>query len=274
MKKFITAVQNAINEYGIENISMVSYNRHGFCEDDDYDFTYYNNVTGEFFDDIWTIRFSCPNLSCYMCQTLKEADQMGYIDRKKLFKIYKNTMLYNYYNFNITMYDDLFEQIASFGLRVEVKGSNKWNGIGFLVDQFTITYNRYTIIHYAKIYDPITNRIETVNAKYVNFLDFNNIVEKFKSDMIAIIEATTVDNLQINNTILPFNSKKLFTNQISININCNIKSFFDYLKENRNILHLDNAVDVLNKDIKYINNNINKTSKEDIMKYMFNKQYI
>ena len=54
MVEILTAVQKAIQEYGIENISMVGYNYHGRYEDDDCEFTYYNNVTGNFFYDEWT----------------------------------------------------------------------------------------------------------------------------------------------------------------------------------------------------------------------------
>ena len=68
---------------------------------------------------------------------------------------------------------------------------------GYLVGTFITSYqwgvkmwhsnNDYgtSTTRHAKIYDPTTNRIETVTADYVKFLDLDNIIEQYKKDMIA-----------------------------------------------------------------------------------------
>ena len=141
MAEILTAVQKAINEYGIENISMVGYNYHGRYEDDDCEFTYYNNVTGNFFYDEWTTRFACPSYSCYECQTLEEADKKGFVDHEKLFSFKKYSMIKQFEKFKFdNIWGETFDKIAPLGLRVEVKRGRKWKGIGYLVGTFTTSY--------------------------------------------------------------------------------------------------------------------------------------
>ena len=113
MAEILTAVQQAIKEFGVENISMVSYNYHGRYEDDDCDFTYYNNVTGEFFNDEWTTRFACPGYGCYECQTLEEADKNGYINHEKLFNLKKTQLINIFKHFNVDhIWRENFEKIS------------------------------------------------------------------------------------------------------------------------------------------------------------------
>ena len=305
MIEILTAVQKAINEFGIENISMVGYNYHGRYEDDDCEFTYYNNVTGTFFYDTWTTRYACPSYSCFECQTLAEADKKGYIDREKLFNLNKYSMLEDFRKFKTpNIFGEFFDKIAPFGLRVEVTGGRKWKGVGYLVGTFTTSYqwgvkqwhsnNDYgtSTVRHAKIYDPITNRIETVTANQIKFLDIDKIVDQYKADMIAIIEATTIENFEIGNSNTTWSPYSGDTNRTKMTIHCNTKSFFDYLKEKGNKLNLDNAYDVLEEEkkakqeafkaskmpgiIEWVKNNTDKTTEEEILKlaeHIFNKRY-
>lgn len=305
MTEILTAVQKAIQKYGIENISMVGYNYHGRYEDDDCYFTYYNNVTGNFFYDEWTTRFACPAYGCYECQTLEEADKKGYVDHEKLFSFKKFEMIKQLEKFKFNnVWGDTFVKIAPFGLRVEVNRGRKWKGIGYLVGTFTTSYqwgvkmwrsnNDYgtSTTRHAKIYDPTTNRIETVTAEYVKFLDLDNIIEQYKKDMIAIVEATTINDFTIGKNGTSYSPYSGDSNDTKMTINCKTVSFMKYLESKGNKLNLNNAYDVIEEEkkakfeafkatkmpgiIEWVKNNTDKTTEEEIMKlaeHIFNKRY-
>ena len=305
MVEILTAVQKAIQEYGIENISMVGYNYHGRYEDDDCEFTYYNNVTGNFFYDEWTTRFACPSYSCYECQTLEEADKNGLVDHEKLFSFKKYSMIKQFEKFKFdNIWGETFDKIAPLGLHVEVKRGRKWKGIGYLVGTFTTSYqwgvkmwcsnNDYgtSTTRHAKIYDPTTNRIETVTADYVKFLDLDNIIEQYKKDMIAIVEATTIEDFSIGKngtTYSPYSGDSNLTPMI---IKCNTISFMEYLKSKGNNLNLETAYDVVEEAkkakllafkeskmpgiIEWVQKNTDKETDEAILalaEHIFNKKY-
>ena len=305
MAEILTAVQKAINEYGIENISMVGYNYHGRYEDDDCEFTYYNNVTGNFFYDEWTTRFACPSYGCYECQTLEEADKKGLVDHEKLFSFKKYSMIKQFEKFKFdNIWGETFNKIAPLGLRVEVKRGRKWKGIGYLVGTFITSYqwgvkmwcsnNDYgtSTTRHAKIYDPTTNRIETVTADYVKLMDLDNIIEQYKKDMIAIVEATTIEDFSIGKngtTYSPYSGDSNLTPMI---IKCDTISFMEYLKSKGNNLNLENAYDVVEEEkkakllafkeskmpgiIEWVKNNTDKETDEDILalaEHIFNKKY-
>ena len=305
MTEILTAVQRAIKEFGVENISMVGYNYHGRYEDDDCYFTYYNNVTGEFFKDQWTTRFCCPAYGCYECQTLEEADKKGYVEHEKLFNLKKIQLINDIKNFRFEcIWGEKFAKISPFGLRVEVNHGRKWKGIGFLVGTFTKSYqwgvklwksnNDYgtSTTRYAKIYDPLTNRIESVNADYVKFLDLDNIIEQYKNDMVAIAEATTVDDFTIGKNGTSYSPYSGDSNDTKMTIDCKVVSFMDYLKENGNKINIKDAYDVVEEEkkakfeafkkskmpgiIEWVKNNTDKETEEDIIKlaeHIFNKKY-
>ncbi len=305
MVEILTAVQQAIKEYGINNISMVGYDYHGRYEDDDCNFEYYNNATGNFFYDTWTTRFCCPAYGCYECQTLEEADKKGYVDHEKLFNLKKIQLINSFKNFRFEcILGEKFEKISPFGLRVEVKRGRKWKGIGFLVGTFTTRYqwgvklwksnNGYGVstTRYAKIYDPLTNRIESVNADYVKFLDLDNIIEQYKNDMIAIVEATTVDDFTIGKNDTSYSPYSGDSNDTPMTIKCDTVSFIEYLKSKGNKFNLDTAYDVVEEEkkakfqafkntkmsgiIEWVKNNTDKETEEDILalaEHIFNKRY-
>ena len=305
MAEILTAVERAIAEFGIDNISMVGYSYHGRYEDDDCYFTYYNNVTGEFFKDEWTTRFACPHYGRYECQTLDEADKKGLVDHEKLFIFEKSVMLNTYEKFTFeNIWGDTFAKIAPLGLRVEVKRGRKWKGIGYLIDSFTTSYqwavkkwrsdNDYGVstTRHAKIYDPTTNRIETVNASYVEFLDLDSIVEQYKKEMIAIVEATTVDDFSIGKNGTSYSPYSGDSNRTPMTIKCDTVSFMEYLKSKGNSFNLVNVYDVVEEEkkakllafketkmpgiIEWVKNNTDKETEEDIMElaeHIFNKNY-
>ena len=305
MVEILTAVQKAIQEYGIENISMVGYNYHGRYEDDDCEFTYYNNITGNFFYDEWTTRFACPSYSCYECQTLEEADKNGLVDHEKLFSFKKYSMIKQFEKFKFdNIWGETFYKIAPLGLRVEVKRGRKWKGIGYLVGTFTTSYqwgvkmwhsnNDYgtSTTRHAKIYDPTTNRIETVTADYVKFLDLDNIIEQYKKDMIDIVEATTVEDFSIGKNGTTYSPYSGDSNLTPMSIKCNTISFMEYLKLKGNNINIENAYDAVEEEkkakllafketkmpgiIEWVKNNTDKETDEDILalaEHIFNKKY-
>ncbi|MCH5167376.1 MAG: hypothetical protein J1F35_05725 [Erysipelotrichales bacterium] len=77
----LTNAQIHTKIYGEDSCFLVSkcYKSHAY---DDYcDFTYYSNVTGEYFTDNWSTAYGCPNYDKYITsKSFSEAVELGLID--------------------------------------------------------------------------------------------------------------------------------------------------------------------------------------------------
>ena len=300
-----TACIEAIAQYGADNIYLVSSSYHGRYEDDDASFTYYNNVTGEFFHDEWSTRFAAPAYGSYECLKLEEAWNNGLVDKEKLYKITLERAINSMKNFKYDPWYTNFEMTCRWGLRVKVSRGRKWKGTGYLVGTFTKSYqwgvklwrsnNDYgtSTTRYAKIYDPTTNRIESVNASYVEFLDLDNFVEEYKNTYITSLNNTTVDNLCVgrgNSSYSPCSGDHFGT---PMYINIEFDKFEAWMDKNHtNNFDLSVAYDVVEEEAKkkfeefkaskmpgiidWVRNNTDKETEEDIMalaEHIFNKKY-
>lgn len=202
-----TACIEAIAKYGAENIYLVSNSYHGRYEDDDASFTYYNNVTGEFFNDEWSTRFAAPAYGSYECLKFEEAWDNNLVDKERLYKIILERDINFKKNFTYDPWYNHIETVCTWCLRVKVSRGRKWKGTGYLVSTFTKKFqwgvklwrsdNDYgtSTTRYAKIYDPSTNRIETVNANYIEFLDLNKFIEEYRDLYIEALNNSTVNDL-------------------------------------------------------------------------------
>lgn len=302
-----TAVMRAIAEFGAENIFMVSSAYHGKYEDDYASFTYYNNKTGEYFHDEWTTAFACPSYNSYECTTLKEAFDNGLVNLDILFKWKIATEMSLINRFNVDPFR-FFDDMIKFGMRVEVKRGRKWKGIGFLVGQFSTCYtwdtprwtSRYygdngygrTITNYAKIFDPTTNTIYSINRSYCNFLDLDKFVEEYKEYVINELNSMTPENLEVGarSGYSPYSGDSFGT---PITFNKPIKSFMEFMTE-KHTNHIDTttAIDVVEEAAKkkyndfrekklpgiitWVRNNTDKTDEGEILElaeHIFKKHY-
>lgn len=66
--------------FGKDSCFLVGSNYRSMYHDDYASFTYYSNVTGEYFEDEWATAFACPNYSCYECKRFEDAKKEGLIN--------------------------------------------------------------------------------------------------------------------------------------------------------------------------------------------------
>ena len=300
-----TACMRAIAEYGAENIFLVANHYHGRYEDDDANFYYYNNKTGEFFHDEWSTRFAAPGYSNYECTTFVEAWENDAIDKEVLFKVLLAQDINKVNNFKFDPYDN-FVETCQFGLRVEVKRGRKWKGTGYLVGTFTKSYqwdvprwrsnNDYgtSTTRYAKIYDPATNRIESVNCSYIEFLDLPKFIEEYKNIYLKSLNEKTKDDICVGGPRTSFGCGTGDHYTTPMYIQClDMESFSDWMKKNhQNRFDLSVAYDVVEEEakkkaeefkaskmpdiIKWVKENTDKQTEEEIntlAEHIFNKRY-
>ena len=94
------------------------------------------------------------------------------------------------------------EAIANLGLaKVRVDKGRKWKGEGWLVGCFESSFStgyRNIYTKQAKIYDPATNRIETLPLHNVTIVDTSNILEAYKNEIVKRINNTSISELSIS----------------------------------------------------------------------------
>lgn len=130
-------------EIGLENVFYVGENYRGLYHDDYCTFTFYNNLTGEFFYDEWTTAFACPSCDSYYegIYTIKEGLELGLIDMEKVFALNKKrfeTMIEN--NAKKIFSSDSIDDNC-FYPRIRISRGRKWRGEGYLIDMETNVYH-------------------------------------------------------------------------------------------------------------------------------------
>lgn len=212
MNDMKTAVENMVAQFGSNNIFLIKEDYHGLYEDDDCEFEYYNNVTGEAFGDGWTTRCACPSYNRYMATHIRTALREGLVDVAKFMDFVRNRFYITGENLKLNV-----EDVAYYGLRVEVSKGRKWKGTGYLIGLEESSYQYYTpqfaarpgygesTTVTAKIYDPLTGKIERATAKYVKFLDEEKIISAYVEKYNSLVDDLTVDQLKFEkcNGILP-----------------------------------------------------------------------
>lgn len=290
-----TVVQDAIAKYGVNNIFMVSEDYHGLYEDDHCNFVYFNNVTGEIFTDRWSTAYACPAFQLFECMKIEEAFNAGLVNMELLFKGEQNRLIAKYTNANFGYYS--IEDLSHFGFKVEVKTGRKWKGVGYLIDSYTKSYqwgvkqwksdNDYGMSYttYCKIYDPATNRIEVATSQNVNILNYDEVVQQYKEDMINAVKNTTVDDLVVSPRIELKSSKLLsfpewmIKNKRTIDTNSAFDVAADEMQKKidaRNQKHNEFKAKKMPQLIEWVRNNTDKQTEEDILKlaeHIFNKKY-
>lgn len=188
-------IYDVISELGAENVFFFSKNYHGRYEDDDCEFYYWDNVNGKVISDSWTTRFYCPNFNLYTANviTFEEAIKEGLVNMDLLYKAaierVQNTIKYK-----VGTIKEINPQHHPL---VKVSGGRKWKGTGFLVSVETNTYSygpsygkgyNQTSTTTARILSVEDFQIHYVNYKYVQFVDFDNIIKEFEDHANKVLE--------------------------------------------------------------------------------------
>lgn len=278
-----THVDRMIAEFGAENIFMIGESYASHYHDDYCTFTYYNNLTGEIFHDEWATAYAAPAYDAFKCTTLYEAFENNALNLELLLSNSKNrylSVIKSMFEMNHLMYNfkrrdtTLFDKFNSLGLRVEVKRGRKWKGIGYLINSEVSRY-RYacprwrtndadwgvsTTIYY-KIFDPITNNIETVGSGNVDFID----LEKYVEEYVAIL------NDKINNAT----TEDVFVNAGN---GFGIKEMYDMMKESALLDYIENkyknnpdltdAVDAKEEERRAKRNEFKKAKMEELIEWV------
>ena len=178
-------------EIGLENVFYVGENYRGLYQDDYCTFTFFNNLTGEFFYDEWTTAAACPACDSYYegIYTVKEGLELGLIDMEKVFELNKK----RFESMVESNAEKIFrsESLENNGFfpRVKVSKGRKWRGEGYLVDLTTNVYHFGPT--YGRSYNTSTSttarilsledfQIHYCNADYLEFVEVEKITEMYK----------------------------------------------------------------------------------------------
>ena len=184
-----TAVMKAIAEYGAQNIYLFGENYRSHYDDDYCTFTYYNNVTGEYFNDEWATAFAAPGYDLYeWCYSFESAVKAGFVNIPLYLDGIKKKISNWLENEKITAAD---------GLRVNVSRGRKWKGTGYLINTYTTNYvfgptygkgYNTSTSRIARVYDPMTNTINEVTAGMLDYLDLEEINAEYQKWAKTILE--------------------------------------------------------------------------------------
>ena len=289
--------QRTAAEIGLENVFYVGKNYRGLYQDDYCTFTFYNNLTGEFFYDEWTTAFACPSYSSYIegIYTIEEGFELGLIDMEKVFALNKKrfeTMIEN--NAEKLFSSDSIDNNC-FYPRVRVSKGRKWRGEGYLIDMKTNVYHFGPT--YGKGYNTSSSttarilsledfQIYYCNAEYIEFVDMEKITEMYKvwAGNIVYKLFTDLHNAKyyfntesLTWTLLPdleeqfdfsidnfFNRHTDMRNHIS-RMNTIVAQAYDAKEFERKAQYSRRLAEQLPGVIEWVKTNTDKTSEEDVL---------
>lgn len=199
-----TVLMIAQAQYGAENIFMLSSDYHGRWEDDDCYFIYYNNITGEEFEDTWSTRFAAPPFSWFETITLHDAFENDLVN-KEVYLEYIKKKAFKYLEVCNPKgkYIDP-EKYTKYMLPVRVEGGRKFKGDGILVSIDTKTYTygptygkgyNQSTTRTARIYVPESNTFEYCNDKYCKFYTMQDLYNEWVTFFTNQITNLTVHDV-------------------------------------------------------------------------------
>lgn len=282
MDQVLTVVQKEIKKYGKDNIFMLNESYHGLYQDDYCTFTYYNNITGEFFTDEWSTAWAAPHYSNFECKKFKEAFDEGLVNKDLLLNVLKKKMMKTQISDRLHSHLDM---LSPLGLMVKVERGRKWKGIGYLIGLKKKSYqwgvklwrsdNDYgtSTTTYGKIYDPKTNRIEYININNIDFID----EKRFQKEFIELYN-NTLNNCTIKD--LDYCSIKINHDYLSYVIEntkgVDYSSAFDETEYEEKKKESEFKTKKMNDLIEWIKTNTDKTDEVEILKFaenLFNRNY-
>jgi len=284
-------------EIGLENVFYVGENYRGLYQDDYCTFTFYNNLTGEFFYDEWTTAFACPACDSYYdgIYTIKEGFELGLIDMEKVFALNKKrfeTMIEN--NAKKIFSSNSIDENC-FYPRIRVSRGRKWRGEGYLIDMETNVYHFGPT--YGKGYNTSSSttariisledfQIHYCNADYLEFVDVEKITEMYKVWAGNIVYRLFTD---LHNAKYYFNMDSLtwkLLPGLEDQFDFSVEEFFERHEDMRNHISRMNAITTNAYDakeferkaqysqrlasqlpnvIEWVKTNTDKTSEEDVL---------
>ena len=186
-----TEWQRQAVKYGAENIFLTGEGYRSMYHDDYASFTYYNNVTGDFFTDSWTTAAACPSYNSYKCTTLEEAIKDGLLNKELYFSTKMKGIRESIEKTEFPRHLSV-DEVKAYKLLVEVKRGRKWRGRGYVVDSFEVSYG-WTPTTYAVVFDALANQIEEINFSYCEFVDSDALLEEYKECARKFYDTLTVD---------------------------------------------------------------------------------
>lgn len=188
-------VMEAIAEHGAENIFLVGERYRGGYHDDYASFTYFNNVTGEEFNDEWTTAFACPAYDCYKCLTLQDAFAAGLVNLEMFLKMKREDILNHLESASPTYMDAA--QLEKYKLLVTVNRGRKWKGTGYVVGSRTMRFG-WKEVTYANIFDPVANVINEISMENVENTELVPLFNEWKAQMVEKANNATVSCLLVS----------------------------------------------------------------------------
>ncbi|MBQ3414847.1 MAG: hypothetical protein IJH39_05775 [Clostridia bacterium] len=204
----LPGILNLMKKVGIDKIFFVGRDYHGKYEDDYCYFTYWNEAEKKFEKDEWGTWAAFPHYDLYeMPLDFGVAWENGLIDKEAYLAYQQSSALQILSN---TKFD---KNVAKdYKLRVSINGGRKFKGEGYLVDVEESSYRYATpmfrnhsdnfgisITETAVIWNPIDNTLNRANLKYVNYMDSEEIMEKYTFWAKKVIMDSTVNDIKSNN---------------------------------------------------------------------------
>lgn len=282
-------------EDGITKIFFVGRDYHGRYEDDDCYFTYWDEEKKEFFSDEWSTRFAAPSYDLYeMPIDFTSAWNEGLIDKNAYLDKMKSIELDNLSK--ATFNSDAAED---YNLRVKVNGGRKFKGEGYLVrvDESSYRYatpmfrSRYystadfgvTTTRTAIIWNPLDNTINRANMNYIEFIDKEEIMEKYsiwaKNVILSAsnINLTGVQNRSLFTLDIDYSLDRFF-NEIWVpahQIGDVISTAYDPETEEKKKKESEFRAKKMPEIIEWVKNNTDKQGSDIIQLaiHIYNKRY-
>lgn len=190
--------------YGLDSCFLVSSNYHGYYHDDYADFTYYSNVTGEYFKDNWTTAAVCPNYDSYInCKKFDEAKELGLINISLYNEMWQrpDAEISEYH----TKYPQYFLESYKVFPYVEVfKGRLHKNRHGYLIGLKHYVRKGYSH-NSLVIYDDIEDTFFVVNPTNVR------IASLWKISVEEIITKAIDEEMNVTDRIHHFNKASIIS---------------------------------------------------------------
>ena len=177
-----TAVETHERVFGKNSCFLVGENYRSYYDDDYCSFTYYSNVTGEYFTDNWTTAAACPSYSLYETDIrFDKAKELGLIDIKIFNSVWK--VEFNSIGEYLIKWPKEFIKCYGRFPMVEVYRGRSFKGRkGYLVEQKTINKDTRWPAEMAIIYDTEAQEFFMVKIEYIRIpSDFDKtITEAFQ----------------------------------------------------------------------------------------------
>lgn len=177
-----TSVETHERVFGKNSCFLVTEDYHGLYEDDYCNFTYYSNITGEYFTDNWTTAAACPPYSCYETEIrYDKAKELGLIDIKIFNSVWKSEFN-SIGEFYIKWPEEFIKWYGRFPMVEVFRGRSFKNRKGFLVEHKTINKDTRWPVEMAIIYDTEAQEFFMVKIGYIRITsDFDKtITEEFQ----------------------------------------------------------------------------------------------